>query len=210
MLRNYARIAFIAAVVASLVVAGCGSQQAKTTPAPAPSKLGVIDMDKAIKAHPRYADVMRIQKENAALASGLDADKAQAAGMPGPDGASGLEQAAAKEFEARMTAKDAEVRTRLETAAEQVRRDMTSELDAYVRELDKEYQPKLFNLQLKLKTVQLSKEEAAALQVEVDKLQQERAVKTAARQQELLNKADAAMKAKQSVSEQEMADYART
>lgn len=210
MLRNYARIALVAALVASMAIAGCGSQQAKTTPAPAQSKIGVIDMEKAIKEHPRYADVVRIQKENAALAAGLDAEKAQAAGMPGPVGATGAEQAAAKEFDARMAAKEAEIGTKLEAAAAQVNRDMASELDAYVSELDKEYQPKLFNLQLKLKTVQLSKEEAAALQAEVDKLQQERAAKIAARHQELSGKADGIMKGKQSEAHQEMADYARS
>jgi len=210
MQKNRTRIAVVVAVVASLALAGCGTKQPKTASVPAPAAIGVIDMDKAIKAHPRYADVVRMQKENAALAASLDAERAQAAGMSGPLGASGLEQAAAKEFEARMAAKEAEVRTQLEAAAEQVRRDLASELDAYAREIDKEYQPKLFNLQLKLRTIQLSKEEAAAVQAEADKLQQERAAKIAARQQELISKADATMKAKQSASEQELAAYART
>jgi hypothetical protein len=167
-------------------------------------------MDKAVKAHPKYADALRMQKESAALAASLDAEQAQAAGLPVPGGPAGLEQAAAKEFEARMTAKDKEVRTRFAATVEQANRDMKAELDAYAAELDKEYQPRLFNLQLKLKTVQLSKEEGTALQAEVDKLQQERAAKIGVRQQELLQKTDAAMKAKQNEGEQEIAAYARS
>lgn len=208
MLRNCVRIAFVAVAFASLVVAGCGSQQAKTTPAPPPaqSKIGVIDMDKAIKAHPRYADVVRMQQEYAALTANVGADR----GMPSAVDPSGLEQAAAKEFDARMAAKDAAIKTRLQAAVDQINQDIKTELDAYAAELDKDYQPQLFNLQLKLKTVQLSKEDGAAVQVEVDKLQQERAGKIAARHEELMKKADATMNAKQGEREQELAAYART
>jgi Skp family chaperone for outer membrane proteins len=209
--RNCARIALVAVAFASLAVAGCGSQQAKTAPPDAPPKIGAIDMEKAIKAHPRYAEVGRLQQDYATLAARLEAEKAKEANMPGlmaPGDASGLEQAAAKEFDARMEAKRAEINTRLDAAANQVNRDMASELDAYAAELDKEYQPQLFSLQLKLKTVQLSKEEGAALQGQVDKLQQERAAKIDARRRELLAKADAAMKTKQSDGEKELAAFA--
>lgn len=211
--RNCARLLLVAVVTASLVIAGCGSQQAKTTP-PAQSKIGLINMEKAIKAHPKYADVQRLQKDYAALAARIDAEQAQglatAAGLPAAGTPAGLEQAAAKEFEARMAAKEAEAKTRLQAAADQASRDMATELDAYARELDQEYQPQLFSIQLKLKTVQLSKEEAAPLQAEMDKLQKERAAKISARQQELLTKTDAIMKGKQSEAEKELAAYAQT
>ncbi len=203
MLRNCARIALVAFAFASLVVAGCGSQQAKTAPPDAPPQLGAIDMEKTIKAHPKYAEVGRLQKDYAALAASLEAARAQGAAT-----AAGMEQAAAKEFDARMAAKKAEIGTRLDAAADQVRRDMASELDAYAAEADKDYQPQIFSLQLKLKTVQLSKEEATDLQEQIDKLQQERAAKIDARRQELLGKADATMKAKQSDGEKELAAYA--
>lgn len=208
---NRARICLIAIATASLVVAGCGSQQAKTTGPAAKSAMGVIDMEKAVKAHPKYGEVERLQKEYAALAARLDAERAQGltpAGLPGLGGA-GLEQAAAKEFQARMAAREAEVRTKLDAAADKARRDMAAELDAYAAELDKEYQPQLFSLQLKLKTLQLSKEETAALQGEVDRLQKERAAKLAARQQELFAKADTVMKAQQAEAEREMAAFAQ-
>ncbi len=211
--RNCARLLLVAAVTASLVIAGCGSQPAKTTP-PAQSKIGLIDMEKAIKAHPKYADVQSLQKDYAALTARIDAEQAQgpatAAGLPAAGNPASLAQAAAKEFEARMAAKEAEVKTRLQAAADQASRDMAAELDAYARELDQEYQPQIFSIQLKLKTVQLSKEEAAPLQAEMDKLQQERAAKISARQQELLAKADTMMKGKQSEAEKELAAYAQT
>lgn len=210
---NCARLLLVAAVTASLVIAGCGSQQAKTNP-PAQSQIGLIVMEKAIKAHPKYADVQRLQKDYAALAARIDAEQAQSlaagAGLPPAASPAGLEQAAAKEFAARMAAKEAEVKTRLQAAADQVSRGMGAELDAYARELDQEYQPQIFSLQLKLKTVQLSKEEAAPLQTEMDRLQKERAAKISARQQELLAKNDAVMKGKQSEAEQELTAYAQS
>ncbi len=208
-----ARLLLVAAVTASLVIAGCGPQQAKTTP-PAQSKIGLIVMEKAIKAHPKYADVQRLQKDYAALAARIDAEQAQGlaagAGLPAAGSQTGLEQAAAKEFEARMTAKEAEVKTRLQAAADQVSRGMAAELDAYARELDQEYQPQIFSLQLKLKTVQLSKEEAMPLQAEMDRLQKERAAKISVRQQELFAKTDAVMRGKQSEAEQELNAYAQS
>lgn len=211
--RNCARLLIVAAVIASLVIAGCGSQQAKTTP-PAQSKIGLIVMEKAIKAHPKYGDVQRLQKDYAALAARIEAEQAQGlaatAGLPSTESPAGLQQAAAKEFEARMAAKEGEVRTRLQADADQVSRGMAAELDAYARELDQEYQPQIFSLQLKLKTVQLSKEEAAPLQAEMDRLQKERAAKISVRQQELLAKTDAVMKGKQSEAEKELAAYAQS
>ena len=211
--KNCARLLLVAAVTASLVVAGCGSQQAKTTP-PAQSKIGLIVMETAIKAHPKYADVQRLQKDYAALSARIDAEQAQSlaagAGLPATGSPAGLEQAAAKEFEARMTAKEAEVRTRLQAAADQVGRGMEADLDAYARELDQEYQPQIFSLQLKLKTVQLSKEEVAPLQAEIDRLQKERAAKISVRQQELIAKNDAVMRGKQSEAEKELTAYAQS
>jgi Skp family chaperone for outer membrane proteins len=166
-------------------------------------------MDKAIKAHPKYVEVQRLQKDYAVLAARADAQRAQNSSDAGLSTTAGAEQAAAKEFDARMGAKQAEVNTRLQAAANQASREMAAELDAYARELDQEYQPKLFSIQLKLKTVQLSKEEAAPLQAEMDKLQQERADKIAVRQRELLAKTDEVMKGKQRDAENELASYAQ-
>jgi Outer membrane protein (OmpH-like). len=211
-MKNCAKVCFVA-VVASLLIAGCSSQQAKTTPPAQPSPIGIIDMDRAVKAHPRYADVQRLQQEYAATAARLDAERAQGHPAWGPaesGSASGLEQAAAKEFDARMAAKDTMLRTKLEAAAEQIHRDIASELDAYTRELDKEYQPQIFSLQLKLNTVQLSKEDAAAVQAELGELKRARAAKIAARQQELAIKADAAVKDKQRGGQEELDAYARS
>lgn len=212
MLRNVARICLVVAVVSSLAIAGCGSQQAKTANPPAKTSFGVIDMEQVVKAHPKYGEVQRLQKDHAALAARIEAERAQglsSANLPGVGSAAGLEQAAAKEFEARMAAREAELRTRLDAAADQARRDAAAALDAYVADVDKEYQPQLFSLQLKLKTLQLSKEEGAAIQAEVERLQKERAAKIAARQKELDDKSAAVMKAKQAEAEQEMAAYAR-
>ncbi|MDT8903786.1 hypothetical protein [Anaeroselena agilis] len=212
MRKNMAKLIFVAAVAASLVIAGCGSQQAKTTPPPK-STIGLIVMEKAIKAHPKYAEVQRLQKDYAALAARIDAEKAQGlaarATLPAAGSPAALEQAAAKEFDARMAAKEAEVKTRLQAAADQASRDVAAELDAYAHELDQQYQPQIFSIQLKLKTVQLSKEEAAPLQAELDKLQKERAAKISARQKELLAKTDTVMKGKQNEAEQELAAYAK-
>lgn len=212
---NSTRISlFVALVLAFLTAAGCGSRKAPDTQTATPARIGVIYMDKAVKAHPKYADYLRLQREYTALAARIQAEKAQgisAAGpAAGPTGQDGMLQAANKEFNARMAAKEAEVKTQLAAAADKERQAANAELDAYGRELDKEYQPQLFNIQLKQKTVRLSKEEAAALEAEVAKLKEERAGKLAARQKELQAKMNADMAAKEAQSRQELKTYAGT
>lgn len=213
MLRNRAAVIFIVAAFAILATAGCGSDQSKTAKPAAGPPLAIIDMDKAVKAHPRYGDMLNRQKEAAGLAARLEAENAQgitpSGQVPGING-DGLEQAANQEFTARMAAREAAAKTGLEAEAAKVRQALATEMDAYAREVDKEYQPRLFNIQLKMKTVQLTKEEAAALQAEAETLQKERAAKLAVRQQELAGKMDSIMRGKQADAERELTDYARS
>ncbi len=209
---NGTRLTLIAALVlAFLTASGCGSQKTQDAPLATPAKLAVIDLDKAVKAHPKYADYLRLQRDYAALAARIEAEKAQGIQSPGMQPAAqakdGAAQAAEQEFNARMAAKETELRTWLTDEADKQRQAANASLDAYGQELDKEYQGQIFNLQLRLKTVQLSKEEAAAAEAELAKLKAERADKLAARQQELAAQMNATMATKQAQSQQELAAY---
>lgn len=212
---NDTRLAlFTALVLAFLTVSGCGSHKSPDTPTAAPAKLAVIDLDKAVKAHPKYADYLRLQRDYTALAARIEAEKAQSTQSPAMSpslaATDGAAKAAEQEFNARMAAKEAEIRTGLMAEADKQRQAATAQLDEYGRELDQQYQEQIFNLQLRLKTVQLSKEEAAAAEADLAKLKAERTAKLAAREQELAAKMNSTMAAKQAQRQQELSAYGST
>lgn len=205
---------FAALVLAFLTASGCSSPKTQGNQTVAPPRLAVIDLDSAVKAHPKYADYLRLQRDYNSLAARIEAEKSQSAPAsvmsPALSAKDGAAQAAEQEFNARMASKEAELKTKLADEADKLRQTANAELDDYGRELDKEYQGQIFNLQLRLKTVQLSKEEAAAAEAELATLKAERAGKLAARQQELAAKMNETMAAKQAQSQQELTAYGST
>ncbi len=202
-------------------VSGCGSNKSAqdTNAAPAQPKVAVIDMDKAVKAHPKSMELLQLKQQYNALADKVQAELQAKAQANVPDAQAipkvneaainGINSAMEQEFNAKMAAKQAELKERLAAKAAQLKSDMANELKAYTAEIDKDYQPKIFSLQLKLKTVQLSKDEMAGLQQDMEKLQNERADKIAAKDRELAARLDAAMAPEQAKAEAELAAYAK-
>jgi hypothetical protein len=197
-----------------LTVAGCGKQSAADTK-PQPT-IGILDVNKAIKAHRQYGAVEQLQQEVNMLTRQLAAEQSQKTTVTAPGtnlaaaGAAELNSAADQEFSAKMAAKQAEFNTQLDARAEQIRQLQAPQLDAYTQEIDKEYQPQIFNLQLKLKTVKLTKEEAAAVQQQLEKIQAERAAKLKAKQQQLAKNLDEVMAAEHAKYAQQLTAYRET
>ncbi|SDE99045.1 hypothetical protein [Sporolituus thermophilus] len=192
--------------------AGC-FRSASDTNAPPKPQVGILDVQKAVKAHPKYAELERRQQELNTLLAQAEAEKKQAAPPPArpalPDGAAGVDEALAREFDARVAAKQAEIKARLDAKAAEVREELHRQLAAYTQEVDKEYHPQIFSLQLKLKTVQLTKDEMEALQKQHDNLQRERAAKIAAKERELAAELEQRLAPAQKAAEQELAAYAQ-
>lgn len=177
---------------ALLLLSSCASKTA-TEPVQPGFKLAVIDMNKALQSHPKNQERMALEKElNTLLANQqvLAEQVAQTAAdepvsNPAPlDMAKGPNQQQ-QQYQAKMSAKHAELNALLNEKYAALRKQSSDEYDAFSDALDKEYQPSLFDLQLKLKTLQLSKEEGQALQDKIEKLHQEKNDRLAARQQQL-------------------------
>lgn len=191
------------------IAAGCSSKATQDTKAPQP-QIGIIDVQKAIKAHPKYPDWQRLQQEYTALAA--EAAKGAAPAAPAtapalPDALAGINDAASQEFNAKMAAKQDELKTQLQASYTEIRQQMSTEFDAYAQELDKTYQPEIFSLQLKMKTLQLSKDESAKLQSQIDGIQKERADKLSAKQQQLAGKLNETMSAKDADMQRQLNTY---
>jgi hypothetical protein len=200
----------------AIFTVGCGTKpQAQDTKTPNPPQpLGIIDMAKAVKAHPKYQEMEGLQQQLDILAVQSQAKQQAQYNQSAADVSTGtvdagLNAALEQEFKAKVDAKQAELTAGLRTKADQLRRDLTAELKTYSDEVDKEYQPQIFSLQLKLKTVKLDKEEMAALQSQLDTLQKERTTKLSAKEQEQAARMDAVMVPEQAAVEQQMKAYAQ-
>ena len=203
----------VALVIAMLTVTGCGNKPAAENKTPV-SQIGIINVQKAVQNHPRYSAYQALEKEFNTLRAQAETQQYQSAGDQGALSASsdkalaGIHEALGQEFNAAMTAKEKELNTRLAQKAEQLNRDLSAEFESYGKEIDQTYQPQIFSLQLKLKTVQLTKEEADKLQKQLEALQAERAAKLSAKEQELTGKMDAQMGREKAAAGEELNAYA--
>jgi Skp family chaperone for outer membrane proteins len=213
-MRKRIRILFLLiAAAAMMITAGCSTKPAADTKAPAQSDVGIITMNKVIRSHPKYAELERLRGEMSTLTAQIEQQAGNAAGGMTPNAAAGtalagLDEALQQEYTALMTAKQAEMQQRLDAKAAQFRKELSAQMQAFAGEMDTTYQPQIFSLQLKLKTVQMTKEEADKLQQELEALQAERSSKLAAKERELAGQLEARMKPEQQAAEQELAAYA--
>lgn len=215
MINDRAKIVFLSALLTvTLLAAGCGTKSAPETKTASVPQVGILNVDKAVQAHPKYADYQRLQKEYNTLTAQAAVEKqaaaqGQAVDNAMPEGAlQGLNEQLGQEFNSKVAAKQEEISVRLSQKADQVRRDLTTQFDAYTKEIDETYQSQIFSLQLKLKTVQLSKEEMEALQKQLEQLQGERSAKLSAKEKELSGQLESVMAPEKAAAEKELSTYA--
>ena len=197
---------------AVLLAAGCGTNGQDKAPAAAGSalsganpKLGVIDLEQAVAAHPLYGELQKKRQELATLSrlAGIAAPETPSGGLSAA-GTDGREN----EFAARMGAKKAALEAKLEQQAEAARRDVANELAAYAAELDAKYQNQVLNLRLKLNTLQMSNDEKAAIEKELNGIEHERAALLAQREKELNAKMESKLAEDKAAASKEMEAYA--
>lgn len=215
-LVSYMKV-LIMMLVLVLFTAGCGTKQTQEPKVQTP-QVGIIDMTKAIKGHPKYKQLMDLTAQADTMASQLEAQQialvqktqsVQSSPEVSQTEMDELNKVFSQEFNAKMSAKQEELTPRINAKADEVRRTLSAEMDAYNDQIEKEYDPLLFNLQLKIKTVQSSKEETAVLQTELEKLQAQRSEALAKKQQELVLRMDELVTPEKNAVEEELAVYAK-
>lgn len=202
-----------------VLLAGCSRSTTPESKPPAVMQIGIIDMDKAIKAHPKYQEWQKLNQQAATLQQQLTMGAEQAAAQPSepPPGidmqgsaAAGLQTAAEQEFNAKMAAKYRELQTVLTQKAGKKQEELSVRFKAYVQELDEEYQPRIFSYQLKLQALRLDEKQVAGLQQALDALKAEYADKLTAKEKELSQELDKLMEPEKAAMEQELAAYANS
>ncbi|BBB91556.1 MAG TPA: hypothetical protein PKA28_13775 [Methylomusa anaerophila] len=204
--------------LSAALLTGCASKQSPGPNLPPQPAVGVIDMDKALQAHPKAEEWAILQKEAQTIVEQINTETrhlsmnnsadSPAAAIP-PAVQDGQQAALTQEYNAKMAAKEKEVRARLDAKAAKIHADLDEKMKAYEAELEKEYQPQIFNIQLKLQTLHLEEKEANELKNSLEQLKKEQAEKLAARQQELSNTFNEALAPDKAAAEQEMAEYAK-
>lgn len=203
--------ATVLVAVAVFLVSGCALKPAPDTSTPVKPTLGVIDMAKALQAHPRYREIGQLEKEYEILRQQLEQQASSSSGEPPAFAAgdsSGQKDAQEQEFNSRMAEKQNELQKQLQEKAEAVHKELGTQLQEFAEALDKEYQPRIFSLQLKMKTVQLSKEDLENAQKELDALQKEHSDKLAAKEKEFAVQMNGRMAPEQVAAEKDLAAYA--
>ena len=155
-------------------IAGCRPKQpAVATPAkPAAPAQAMVDVQKALEAHPLRGKLRQMEQELAAADAKAAADTS-------------AQDTARQEFETAMKVRQDEDKAALAEKQTRLGDELTEQRRVYIEELENEYRPLLFNIDLKLKTVQITQAEKETLQKEMDRLLAERQQKLKGKEDEL-------------------------
>lgn len=142
-----------------VLIAGCSN-----APPPPPEKAavlrhGVVNMQRLLEAHPEREKMRTLERSLAAAESKEAAQEAL--------------EAAKREFETAMEARRHQDNAELEKKQEQLREELGGQRRQFIEALEAQYRPVLFNLDLKLKTVQNSPAENMSLKTERERVEAE-------------------------------------
>ena len=202
-------------LLALVLASGCFKQPAPETKPSVVNTWGIIDMQKAIEAHPKYQELFRLQKQLNALVSQMDQQQSAMTRQAGKladmeiSAEAGIQQSLEREFQIRMAARQEEMNVRLAKSEQQFRRGLADEMQAFEDEMDKEYEPQMMNLQLKMRALQLTNEEKASFQAEYERLVKERAVRLRLQDQKLQAKLEAWLGPQKRAADQELTAFAQ-
>jgi len=153
---------------------GCASQKpaAPTTTKPATPAYAMADVQKVLEAHPLRSKLRQMEQELASTEAKASADTSAM-------------DAARREYETAMKVRENEDKAALAKKQTELGDELTEQRRSYIDTLEKEYRPLLFNIDLKLNTVQVSASEKETLQKERDRLLAERQQKLKVKEDEL-------------------------
>lgn len=158
----------------AILLSGCSATQPAKPELSKPkgNSYAVVDMQKLLEQHPQRDELRKMEQA-------LTAAQAKAQDK------TALLETAKKEFEAAMKVRQNEDRAAIEKKQTQLGEQLNEERRQYIATLEEQYRPLLFNIELKLKTVQQSPTEAQALQQEKQRMETEMQQKLKVKEDEL-------------------------
>ena len=157
-----------------LLSTGCASTPSKpASPAKLPEPTyAMVDMQKVLELHPSRTILRHMEQALAAMEESV-ADRIDATKI------------AQQEFEAAMKIRQNQDKAALAAKQTQLGDQLNEERRLFIDKLEAEYRPLLFNIDLKLKTLQQLPSDAQALQQEKARLEAERQQKLKSKEDEL-------------------------
>jgi Skp family chaperone for outer membrane proteins len=134
---------------------------------------GVVNMQRLLEAHPEREKLRQIERSLAAADAGGGESQASM-------------DTARREFETAMEVRQNQDKVSLEKKEAQLREELGEQRRLFIEALAAEYQSILFNLDLKLKTVQFSTTESQSLKKERERVEAERQQKLVAKDEALV------------------------
>lgn len=171
-------------------------------------RFGLVDMDQVIAAHPHYEQLEKLKKERNTLM--LSMEKTRQAGVDASPPAidfSAIDRLMNQEKTEKMKAKLQELNGVLQKQELVFREAHQPAYEAALKDIDGQYTHKIFNLELKLKTLQVSPEAATEIQGQIDKLKAEQMQKMQEQQQQFFVKISGLMQEAQAKAKQELDAY---
>ena len=178
-------------------------------------KVGVLDSMRAVKAHPRYAEIEALEGEIQELQKNVKAKiergrmMSLSAGLPMEvsQQMTAGEQALYAEANQKIAAKETELRKRLAETELAKRQSASEEMAKQRQAISEQYKLQIFNLKLKLQTLKLSDEDRTAMEKELVSLQTEEAVKINGSGQAIIQKMMQDMMKEEQAAFEEMQAY---
>jgi hypothetical protein len=179
-------------------------------------RIGVFNLEKAMRVHPRYSELQKIDQE--IVKQKADAARGQ---LPQPDRSSpgtavsgitaqeisGYQQAIGHQVEAKMIEKRKELEQTIDAQIATEKQVSSRQVEEYAKELDNEYQPSILSIQLKMQTVQLTPGERDTVKKQLSSLQEERAQKISVKQNALEQGIRQKLSQEQAVAEEKLRQY---
>jgi hypothetical protein len=201
-------LAIIAFAGYLLKAAGGDSKSPKdSTAVVTQSDIGIIDMNKALKAHPKYQDLVKLKKElNTMLAQKDEQQNFTVDNQIPSVNPESINEAVGQKQNEKMIAKHAEISERLKRKNKELTDQFEKQFEAEVAEINNIYQPSIFDLKLKLETLNITEEVRNQLNQKRIALDNERNQKIQQKQQEFTNKMNAIMQEESKKAETELAE----
>ncbi len=194
------------------VLTGC-KKTAPQTESAAP-RIGVLDLDKTMRAHPRFNEYDQLSQEIAKIQA--EASRSNAGGSPTAPGqgtnvagqsAAGYQQVLEQQVSAQLAQKQNELGQVLQAKIAAESQRINEQMTEYARELDQTYQAEILSAQLKMQTVQMTPEERETVKKQMDSLQAERTQKLQEKQQALEQEAKLRIEQEQKNIEEQFRQY---
>lgn len=217
-MANRKKVLFAVLALAIALCAGyyylnsAAPKNAKDLPGGVPaakSDIGYVDVNQAIRAHPKYQTLVQLKKEYNDTADAAQSRKGFRVESPVPSAdLSALGESARQARNQKIAAKHAELNERLKQKESELAAQFSTERQAEAQAIDDLYYPQIFNLQLKLDTLRVDQETAANILEQIDALKQEHNDKAREAQRKFAVAISERMRAEQEKASEELNQYA--